>query len=70
MEKVTYQCTLLSDIILSSNSATEEAQEVLDYIQKKYPDDTDKQFLLLRLDSINSVDNFHRMNRMKLNPSI
>jgi hypothetical protein len=32
MEKVTYQCTLLSDIILSSNSATEEAQEALDYI--------------------------------------
>jgi len=32
MEKVTYKCTLLSDIILSSNSATEEAQEALDYI--------------------------------------
>jgi len=52
------------DVIHKSN------QEVLDYIQEKYPNDTDKQFLLLRLDSLNSVDNFHRMNRMKLNPSI
>lgn len=45
-------------------------KEVLEYIQKEYPKDTDKQFLLIRLDSLKSVDNFHRMNKMKLNPSI
>ncbi len=43
---------------------------VLKYVQEKYPTDMDKQFLILRLDSLNSVDNFHRMNKMKLNPSI
>ena len=45
-------------------------EEVLNYVQKKYPADMDKQFLILRLDSLNSVDNFHKMNRMKLNPKI
>ena len=45
-------------------------EEVLNYVQRKYPADMDKQFLILRLDSLNSVDNFHKMNRMKLNPKI
>jgi hypothetical protein len=45
-------------------------KEVLDYIQKKYPNVTDKQFILIRFDTLNSVDNFHRMNKMKLNPHI
>ena len=45
-------------------------KEILDYIQKKYPQDMDKQFLMLRLDTIKSVDNYHRMNKMGLNPEI
>lgn len=52
------------DIINKSN------EEILDYVQEKYPNDSDKQFLLLKLDTLNDVDNFIRMQKMGLKPKI
>lgn len=55
---------IYKDIVNKSN------EEILDYVQEKYPNDTDKQFILLKLDTLKDVDNFISMKKMGLMPKI